>query len=97
MSTVSVAAVDLGASSGRVVVGRVGPDRLDLETVARFPNGPVRREDGLHWDLPRLVEDSLSGLRSAGPVASIGIDSWAVDYGLLDASGNGARPALLLP
>lgn len=81
--SVTVAAVDLGASSGRVVVGHVGPDRLDLETVVRFPNGPVRRDDGLHWDLPRLVEQSLEGLRTAGPVASIGVDTWAVDYGLL--------------
>ena len=81
--TVSVAAIDLGASSGRVVVGRVGSDTLGLETITRFPNGPVRRNDGLHWDLPRLVDQSLDGLRAAGPVASIGVDSWAVDYGLL--------------
>ena len=81
--TVTVAAIDLGASSGRVVVGHVGADRLELETVARFPNGPVRRPDGLHWDLPRLVEDSLKGLAAAGEVASIGVDAWAVDYGLL--------------
>jgi rhamnulokinase len=79
----TVAAVDLGASSGRVVVGRVGPDELSIETVARFPNGPVERADGLHWDLPGLLEHSLAGLRAAGPVASIGVDSWAVDYGLL--------------
>ena len=80
---VSVAAVDLGASSGRVVVGHVAPDRLELETVVRFPNGPVTRDDGLHWDLPALVDHSLAGLRDAGRVASIGVDSWAVDYGLL--------------
>lgn len=83
--TVAVAAVDLGASSGRVVVGRVGPDELSIEAVARFPNGPVERAAGLHWDVPRLLEHSLAGLRSAGPVASIGVDSWAVDYGLLRA------------
>ena len=81
--TISVAAVDLGASSGRVVVGRVGPDTLEIETVARFPNGPVTRPDGLHWDLPALLDHSLAGLRAAGPVASIGVDSWAIDYGLL--------------
>jgi len=81
--SVTVAAVDLGASSGRVVVGRVGPDELSIETVARFPNGPVERADGLHWDLPGLLEQSLAGLRAVGPVASIGVDSWAVDYGLL--------------
>ena len=63
--------------------GRVGPDELSIETVARFPNGPVERADGLHWDLPALFEHSLAGLRAAGPVASIGVDAWAVDYGLL--------------
>jgi len=80
---IDVAAVDLGASSGRVVRGRVGPETLAIETVARFPNGPVERADGLHWDLPALLEHSLAGLRAAGPVASIGVDAWAVDYGLL--------------
>ena len=83
--SVTVAAVDLGASSGRVVVGRVGPDELSIETVARFPNGPVEHADGLHWDLPGLLTHSLAGLRAAGPVSSIGVDSWAVDYGLLRA------------
>jgi len=65
------------------VRGRVGPDTLAIETVARFPNGPVPREDGLHWDFPALLEHSLAGLRAAGPVSSIGVDSWAVDYGLV--------------
>ncbi len=87
MSSVSVAAIDLGASSGRVVVGRVGPDVLSVETVARFPNGPVAKPDGLHWDLPALFRHSLAGLRSltgsSTGLASIGVDSWAVDYGLL--------------
>lgn len=83
MNRVSVAAVDLGASSGRVVLGRVGSDELSIRTVARFPNGPVERPDGLHWDLPALLDHCLAGLRAAGPVASIGVDSWAVDYGLL--------------
>ncbi len=83
MTTIDVAAIDLGASSGRVVRGTVGPDALHIQTVARFPNGPVQREDGLHWDLPALLEHSLAGLRAAGPVASTAVDSWAVDYGLL--------------
>ncbi len=85
MSAVGVAAVDLGASSGRVVLGRVGPETLSLETVARFPNGPVQRTDGLHWDLRALLDHSLAGLRAAGPVDSIAVDAWAVDYGLLRA------------
>src|SRR3954462_9449585 len=87
MSAIHVAAVALGASSGRVVLGRVGPDELSIETVARFPNGPVERPDGLHWDLPALLEQSLAVLRAAGPVASIGVDSWAIDYGLVSGDG----------
>jgi len=85
MSSVNVAAVDLGASSGRVVLGRVGPDELRLQTVARFPNGPVEREDGLHWDFPALLDHTLAGLRTAreSELVSIGVDSWAIDYGLL--------------
>ena len=49
-----VAAVDLGASSGRVMVGRVAPNELELTEVHRFPNDPVRLPDGLHWDILRL-------------------------------------------
>ena len=81
------AAVDLGASSGRVVVGRFEDGTLDLEVVHRFPNEPVRVAGTLHWDILALFRGVVEGLRKAGPVRSIGIDSWAVDYGLLDASG----------
>ena len=81
------AAADLGASSGRVVVGRVGPDQLELTDVHRFANNPVRLPTGYHWDILDLYRNVLDGLRKAGPVASIGIDSWAVDYGLLDGDG----------
>src|SRR5687767_2908328 len=84
---VTVAAVDLGASSGRVMVARAGPDRLDLTEAARFGNEPVRLGGTLHWDILALYRGVLAGLRAAGPVNSIGIDAWAVDYGLLDATG----------
>ncbi|MCW2571708.1 MAG: carbohydrate kinase, partial [Frankiales bacterium] len=87
MSTTLHAAIDLGASSGRVVVGEVGPGRLRLTEALRFPNGPVRLPDGLHWDLLALYRAALDGLARAGDVVTIGVDSWAVDYGLLDASG----------
>jgi rhamnulokinase len=87
-ATGRVAAVDLGATSGRIMVGEVGRDRLDLSLVHRFPNGPVRAADGsLRWDIRRIYGEILAGLRRAGPVDSIGVDSWAVDYGLLDADG----------
>jgi rhamnulokinase len=95
---VTVVAVDLGASSGRVMLARVGPDRLDLHEVHRFGNEPVELagHDGshLHWDAVRLYTEVLAGLRAVagtlGPgerLAGIGIDSWAVDYGLLDGAG----------
>jgi len=83
----AVAAVDLGATSGRVMIGRVTPARVALEPVARFPHGPVRRGDGLHWDWGALAAHVLDGLAEAvrrePSLASVGIDSWAVDYGLL--------------
>ncbi|MFF7361842.1 FGGY-family carbohydrate kinase [Streptomyces sp. NPDC008125] len=85
------AAVDLGATSGRVILGRVGPDNLDLTEVHRFPNTPVRLPDGLRWDVLALFQGVLDGLREAaraGGVSSVGVDTWAVDYGLLDADGS---------
>ena len=89
-----VVAVDLGATSGRVMVARVGlepVDLLELEEVHRFPNGAVRdRHGSLRWDISRIRREVLVGIRSAaesGPVDGIGIDSWAIDYGLLDADG----------
>ncbi|MFK0115597.1 rhamnulokinase family protein [Streptomyces sp. NPDC090994] len=86
-SVTSYAAVDLGASSGRVMVGRVGPGTLELTEAHRFPNRPVRVPEGLRWDVLGLYAGVLEGLRAAGQVASVGVDSWAVDYGLLDADG----------
>jgi rhamnulokinase len=82
-----VAAVDLGATSGRVMLGYVGDGMLRLEQVARFPNGPVPGPDGLHWDFSALYRHIVDGLTEAlrrePGIASIGIDSWAVDYGLV--------------
>ncbi len=87
----SLAAVDLGASSGRVMTARVGPGRLNLQEVHRFPNRPVRTSGTLHWDVLALHAGVLDGLRAAGREAGhidgIGIDSWAVDVGLLDDDG----------
>jgi rhamnulokinase len=87
----TVAAVDLGASSGRVVLGHVGPGFLSLSEVHRFANQPLSLRDGLHWDAAALFRQIQDGLRSAGrqhdDIISVGIDTWAVDYGLLDAEG----------
>lgn len=82
------AAVDLGASSGRVIVGRVTARSVGLDEVHRFPNLPVRVGGTLHWDVLALYRGVLDGLRAAGPVTSVGIDTWAVDYGLLAADGS---------
>lgn len=87
---VRVAAVDLGASSGRVIAVTVGPDTLRAVEVHRFPNEPVLVGGVLSWDAAALlgqVERGLAAAAATGPVDAVGIDSWAVDYGLLDASG----------
>lgn len=78
------------------MIGRVGDGTLELELVSRFPNGPVEREDGLHWDFAALYEHVVDGLTEAvrrePGIESIGIDSWAVDYGLLKDGGLLAEP-----
>jgi rhamnulokinase len=96
MSAAVIAAVDIGASSGRVMLGRVSPDSgVSLETVHRFPNGVVELDGGLRWDFDALFAEVLAGLRAAATaaaaqgetIASIGIDTWAVDYGLVNKAG----------
>lgn len=91
-----VAAVDLGATSGRVMLGYVEDGMLRLEQVARFPNGPVAGPDGLHWDFTALYRHVIDGLAEAvrrePGIASIGIDSWAVDYGLVHGDELLAEP-----
>jgi len=89
-----VAAVDLGASSGRVMVGRVAPNELELTEIHRFPNEPVQLPTGLHWDILRLYREVIAGLREAARAAaaadglmSVGVDSWGVDHGLVDEAG----------
>lgn len=88
-------AVDLGASSGRVVAGYFNGEHLSVEEVHRFSNDPVRISSGLHWDILRLYHEVKEGIRKGGSqartkggqVLSVGIDSWAVDFGLLDRAG----------
>jgi rhamnulokinase len=91
-----VAAVDLGASSGRVMLGRVGPNELSVHPVARFGNDPVRTIDGLHWNILELYRQVLDGLRAAireeRGLRSAGVDSWAVDYALLRGDRMLANP-----
>jgi rhamnulokinase len=81
-----VAAVDLGATSGRVIVGSVGPNSLEIRALSRFPNTPLRAPDGLHWNIAELQNEVFDGLRNAFQnfnIQSIGVDSWAIDYGFI--------------
>lgn len=85
-------AVDLGAESGRVILGTLDRGRLALEELHRFPNQPVRLPTGLYWDTPRLWHEILQGLAVAGrerkiTVNGIGVDTWGVDIAILGADG----------
>jgi hypothetical protein len=81
-------AVDMGASSGRHVLGHFDGQKLRLEEVYRFDNGPVEAAGNLHWDLLGLWTQVCQGLRAAGAktngkIVSVGVDTWGVDFGLL--------------
>ena len=83
-------AFDFGASSGRVMLGRFDGQRIELEEIHRFPNDPVQVGDTLYWDVLRLFHEVKQGLvkaKSCGTIDSIGIDTWGVDFGLLDQDG----------
>jgi rhamnulokinase len=85
-------AVDLGAESGRVMLGRLENGTLELEELHRFPNEPVRLPTGLYWDTFRLLHEIVHGLTMAGRdrqlrIDGIGIDTWGVDFGLLGTDG----------
>lgn len=92
----TMAAVDLGASSGRVLAGAINDGVLKWQETSRFGNAPVsvptHRGARLYWDVLGLWSEMTRGLRAAahdiGPLASIGIDTWAVDYGLLSPMGD---------
>jgi rhamnulokinase len=95
-ATRAFAAVDLGAESGRVVLGRLDGAAISLEVAHRFTNRSVQLPDGLHWNLLSLFSDTLEGLSRAAaltPLSGIGVDAWGVDYALLD----GASRVLGLP
>ncbi len=87
MSELLFAAVDLGAESGRVIVGRFDGQKLGLEVAHRFPNTPTRAGGTFYWDILRLWSDIGEGLTKVahmGEIAGIGVDTWGVDFGLLD-------------
>ena len=85
-------AVDLGAESGRVMLSSVSSEKLSLEEIHRFSNGPIEENGSLHWDFNRLLTEVKKGITKAvkktgGKIEGIGIDSWGVDFGLLGADG----------
>ncbi len=85
-------AVDLGASSGRVVAGLFDGRVLQLQEVHRFENGGVHASGRLYWDLLRLWNETLQGMLAASKrysdrVRSVGVDTWGVDFGLLGEDG----------
>ncbi|MBM4059492.1 MAG: rhamnulokinase [Planctomycetes bacterium] len=88
-------AIDLGAESGRAIAGELAGDHLELTELHRFPNRTVAVPGGLTWDVGVLWQEIETGLGKAGawarernaPVVSVGVDTWGVDYGLVDARG----------
>ena len=85
-------AVDLGAESGRVMLGNVRDDRLCLEEVHRFANIPVKQGHSLRWDFDTLLSDVKTGIARAvarcdEQILGVAVDSWGVDYGLLGREG----------
>lgn len=89
---INLLAFDYGASSGRAILGKYDGSRLLLDEMHRFPNEPVMLGDSLYWDFLRLFHEMKQGILKCvqggnREIASIGIDTWGVDFGLLDASG----------
>src|SRR5438876_1006844 len=84
-------AIDLGAESGRGILGLFDGRQLRLEVVHRFANGPVRTLDTMHWDVLRLYTEMLTALRRCaavyGTIDSLGVDTWGVDFALLGRGG----------
>ena len=85
-------AIDLGAESGRAIIGTLDDKHLTLTETHRFANGPVRLNDGLHWDVLRLWSDIKEGIgksssKISSSLESIGLDTWGVDFALLDKNG----------
>ncbi|MDR0488920.1 MAG: rhamnulokinase [Propionibacteriaceae bacterium] len=89
------AAADLGASSGRVILGRLNDGRFTLTEVHRFPTPSFENDGHLHWDAEAIRNHIITGIRAAGesgPLRSVAVDTWGVDYGRLDATGTLSEP-----
>jgi rhamnulokinase/L-fuculokinase len=88
----SVLAVDLGGSSGRVMSGKFDGSTIKLEQIHRFENNPIEINGTLHWDFNGLLSEIKTGIEKAGEFDSLGIDTWGVDFGLLDKDGQLLEP-----
>jgi sugar (pentulose or hexulose) kinase len=89
--TLNCAAVDLGASGGKAMLGSYDGERVALKEIYRFPNGPLQVKNSIYWDAPRLFSEVKQGLGMAGKLArldSIGLDAWGNDFCLLSRDGN---------
>ena len=89
-------AVDLGAESGRVMLGTLENGRISLEELSRFSNSPIREGEAIYWDIPALFDGIREGLSKAGSlgqaITSVSADSWGVDYVLIDEYGKIMEP-----
>ena len=85
-------AFDFGASSGRMILSKYADGKIELEELHRFSNDPVRVGKNFYWDTFRLYHELKQGLKKAAarklPIKSLAIDTWGVDYALLDKDGN---------
>ena len=89
---VHLLALDLGAESGRAILGTLDKNHLTLDEIHRFANGPVRLPGGIHWDILRIWAEIKSGIAAAagradGQLDGLGLDTWGVDFALLDRQG----------
>src|SRR5215210_3097866 len=97
MSNYHYVACDLGAESGRVILGHLNEGALTLEEIHRFPNGPVRVLGSLRWDVLKIFDELKTGLRKVAArqhsIAGLSVDTWGVDYVLM----RGNQPMLIPP
>jgi rhamnulokinase len=93
MTSLHFLAIDLGAESGRTIVGSLFNGKLNLSETHRFPNSPVQLPDGMHWDVLRLWSEIKTGIGISASkfdknIQSIGLDTWGVDFALLDKNNS---------
>ena len=91
MTTHNFIAIDLGATSGRVILATLSDGKLSMEEIHRFPDTIIQMQGHFYWDLPAIYSSVVEGLRKVAErgveVASIGIDTWGVDFALFGGDG----------